>query len=184
MWHWRKCTGWVWNCVWCSQSLVLEFRFIMQWESTSSVLLNCMNLQNRSVMSKEVCTTYSTLVILNWAHMCSILAWGTFYIACRSISSHINFSERLLVSHVTEFNSAKKIHECLLKYSEKVLKSLTPWFAVHSSLFGFVILLTLLDIMNTIQSSQKKSWHKQNLVIRGYSILVCSYSVCIPFFVC
>lgn len=98
---------------------------------------------------------YSTLVILNWAHMSSILACGTFYIACRSISSHIDFTEKLLVSHVTDFNSAKEIHECLLKYSEKVLKSLTPWFTVHSSLFGLVILLTLLDIMSTIQSSQK-----------------------------
>ena len=98
---------------------------------------------------------YSTLVILNWAHMSSILACGTFYIACCSISSHIDFTEKLLVSHVTDFNSVKEIHECLLKYSEKVIKSLTPWFTIHSSLLGLVILLKLLDIMSTIQSSQK-----------------------------
>ena len=29
------------------------------------------------------------------------------------------------------------------------------WFVVHSGLFGLVILLTLLNVMNTIQSPQK-----------------------------
>ena len=98
---------------------------------------------------------YSTLAVLNWAHLSSILACGVFYIACRSISRHIDFTEKSLLTYATDLNSAKKIHECLLKYTEKISKSLTLWFAVHSGLFGLVILLTLLDVMNTIQSPQK-----------------------------
>lgn len=98
---------------------------------------------------------YSALVILNWAHLSSILACGAFYIACRSITRHIDFTEKLLMKHATDFGSAKKIHECLLKFSEQMSKSLTPWFAIHSALFGLIILLTLLDVMSVIQSLQK-----------------------------
>lgn len=98
---------------------------------------------------------YCALAVLNWAHLSSILACGAFYITCRSISRHIDFTEELLMTHATDFNSAKTIHDCLLKYAEKTSKALTLWFVIHSGLFGLVVLLTLLDVMNTIQSLKK-----------------------------
>lgn len=120
---------------------------------------------------------YSALAVLNWAHISSILACGAFYIACRSISSHIDFTEKLLVNHATDFNSAKKIHECLLKYTEQMSKSLTPWFTIHSGLFGLIILLTLLDVMSVIQSSRKV----QNIGQVWMSEVTASWLVAIQF---
>ncbi|KAJ7376839.1 hypothetical protein OS493_031987 [Desmophyllum pertusum] len=59
------------------------------------------------------------------------------------------------MNHVTDFDSAKKIHECLLRYTEQTSKSLMPWFVFHIGLFGLVILLTLLSVISVIQSPQK-----------------------------
>lgn len=99
---------------------------------------------------------YCALAMLNWDHLSSILACGTFYMVCRSISCHVDFTEKILMTHATDFNSAKKIHESLLDYVEKTSKTLTPWFTIHSGLFGLIILLTLLDVMKTIQFLPKQ----------------------------
>ena len=98
---------------------------------------------------------YIALAVLNWAHLSSILACGTFYISCRSIARHIDFAEKLLINDAADFDSAKKIHECLLSYTQKTSKSLTAWFAIHTVLFGLIILLTLLDVLSVIQSPPK-----------------------------
>ena len=120
---------------------------------------------------------YSALAVLNWAHLSSILACGVFYLACRSISHHIDFTEKLLINHATDFGSAKKIHESLLKYTEQMSKSLTPWFVIHSGLFGLIILLTLLDVMSIIQSPQKV----QNIGQVWMSEVTASWLVAIQF---
>jgi len=62
---------------------------------------------------------YGALAILNWAHLSSILAYGVFYIACCSIACHIDFTEKLVMNHATDFGSAKKIHECLLSSQDR-----------------------------------------------------------------
>lgn len=120
---------------------------------------------------------YIALAVLNWAHLSSILACGAFYIACRSITRHIQFTEKLLINHATDFGSAKTIHECLLKYTEKMSKSLTLWFTIHTGLFGLIILLTLLDVMSIIQSSQKV----QNISKVWMSEITASWLVAIQF---
>lgn len=120
---------------------------------------------------------YIALAVLNWAHLSSILACGAFYIACRSITRHIDFTEKLLMNHATDFASAKTIHECLLKYTEQMSKSLTLWFTIHTGLFGLIILLTFLDVMTIIQSSQKV----QNIGEVWMSEVTASWLVAIQF---
>ena len=60
------------------------------------------------------------------------------------------------MNHATDFVSAKKIHNCLLKFIEQMSKSPTPWFAIHSAQFGVVIVLTLLNPL----IPDSAIWHK------------------------
>lgn len=96
---------------------------------------------------------FAIIGIIYWGLIGSVVFCCIFFVVCRDIIRHIEYTEELVLQEATDFRSGRKYYECLLKYTEKLLSSLKLWFTVHTLIFAFIVFAAVTELVSSLQSS-------------------------------
>ncbi|XP_031556846.1 uncharacterized protein LOC116293541 [Actinia tenebrosa] len=83
---------------------------------------------------------YIDIGIIYWGYISAVVACCIFFICCRDIVRHIEFTETLIITKAKKYLTARHYHECLLRYTDDVMNTTKLWFVVHSLFFAFIVL--------------------------------------------
>ena len=118
----------------------------------------------KQLSTTESIIDYVAIGLIYWGLVGSVLLCCVFYILCRDIVRHIEFTEELILNSARNFRSGRKYYECLLQYTEKLAASLTLWFAIHTLFFVLIVLVTAVDWITSLRSTDvnfKLTWYSQ-----------------------
>ena len=123
---------------------------------------------------------YANVVTIYWGLASGVSLCCVFYMLCRDIIRHIEFTERLILRNARNFHRARDYYETLLQYTEKLSASLNLWFTVHTLFFAVIVLAAVVDWITSLSSTVvdfKRIWFSQ---IAGSLLIAFKFSF--PFF--
>ena len=107
---------------------------------------------------------YTNVVTIYWGLAAGVALCCTFYMLCRDIIRHVEFTETLILQNANNFREARSYFETLLQYADKLIASLKLWFTVHTLFFTVIVLAVLVDWIISLKSTTvdfKHIWFSQ-----------------------
>jgi hypothetical protein len=105
---------------------------------------------------------YTSIGLIYTGFIGVVVACCIFFVCCRDIVRHVEFTETLIITQAKKFLMARHYHECLLRYTDDVMNSMKKWFVIHSFFFFFIILSVAVEWVMAFSEIK----HKHEDIIR------------------
>ena len=122
---------------------------------------------------------YINVPLLFWALEGGVVMCCVFFVLTRDIVRHIDFTQRLIIENYHDISTAKRRFLCLLNYTKEVAASLQLWFVVHSTVFFFLILFDMIDLLSGTTKIRHCHWYWVAQVSGSFLI---AFKFAFPFF--
>lgn len=135
-----------------------------------------------NISRAEKLVYYLYVAMFVWGMLCAVVSCCIFYILTRDIVSRVEATEVYILERATCFTDAKKAHEDLLKYSEKLIQMIEKWFTAHNIFFFCITLCIIFKWFEFTTDDSKFSNHKILWASEILASFLIAFKFCFPFF--